>query len=455
MNTTTWRSLRADIDAVRHGRTDAQMLLVSAIERARHTNAELNAVRATFDASTRSVPPARSVGPLCGMPVAVKDTFALPWHAPRDGTPTTAGGPGAGASAVFRRLHAAGARVAMATTMHQLGMGTTGHVCADGPCRNPWNAQRCAGGSSGGSAAVVAAGAVALAIGTDAGGSIRIPASYCGVTGLKPTWGAVPADGCTAAYSSMMSIGPITRDVADCRLAAEVLLGRALPASTMPLRFGLLQGPFVSDLAPDVASAYERVREALPEAATTRDVRLRGSEHIAVATIAAMGYDRLPQMTRRWMQSVFPTLDPTVRGVLRARQDMPATVAAQTTRLRTLLRRELARAFKSVDILVCPTVPGTAPPLDHPRLTLPSGQHPADLAAVRMTGLANLTGIPAISLPCGHDRNGLPIGVMLHAAWGREAQLLDGADCVERLMRRYLVTGSDGRVAATRTEPAQ
>ena len=128
-------------------------------------------------------------GPLHGVPIAVKDMFTLPWRAPRDGAPRNLQGFGPGESAVYRRLRDAGAVIVGVTNMHEFGAGSTGHLSAYGPCATPWDPSRCAGGSSGGSGAAVAARLVAGAVGTDGGGSIRYPAAYCGITGLKLTWG--------------------------------------------------------------------------------------------------------------------------------------------------------------------------------------------------------------------------------------------------------------------------
>ena len=157
-------------------------------------------------------------GPLHGVPIAVKDMFALPWRAPRDGSVRNLTGVGPGESAVYRRLRDAGAVVVGVTNMHEHGAGSTGHISAYGPCGNPWDPARCGGGSSGGSAAAVGARLVAGAVGTDGGGSIRYPAAYCGVTGLKLTWGLMPSDGYTHAYSSMSAPGPCagTRPTRGC-----------------------------------------------------------------------------------------------------------------------------------------------------------------------------------------------------------------------------------------------
>ena len=196
-------------------------------------------------------------GPLHGVPVVVKDMFRLPWYAPRDGAPAEAAPPGE--SAVYRRLRDAGAVIAGIGQCHYWGAGSTGHVSAWGPCGNPWNPAHCAGGSSGGSAAAVGARLVAAAVGTDGGGSVRLPAAYCGVTGMKVTFGAIDVDGYTHGYSDMGAIGPICRDAADARLFGEVLTGRDADArGTAPdCAWAIVRDPWWTNLDPEIE---ERVR---------------------------------------------------------------------------------------------------------------------------------------------------------------------------------------------------
>ncbi len=190
------------------------------------------------------------------MPIAVKDMFTLPWRGPRDGSPLEALPPGE--SGVYRLLRDAGAVVVGVTQMHFWGGGSTGHVSAYGPVGNAWNAEHCGGGSSGGSAAAVGARLVAGAVGTDGGGSMRLPAAYNGITGLKGTFGSTPRDGYTHAHASMGVGGPMCRDAADARLLGSVLFDRALPegvADAAGLRVGLVRSPFWDDVDPEVEAA--------------------------------------------------------------------------------------------------------------------------------------------------------------------------------------------------------
>ena len=205
-------SLREQARAIATGELDATELLEATLSRIGERDSELNSIVDRFASESAQMLNEAPEGPLHGVPVAVKDMFALPWRAPRDGSVRNMTGVRAGESAVYRRLRDAGAVVVGVTNMHEHGAGSTGHISAYGPCGNPWDPARCGGGSSGGSAAAVGARLVAGAVGTDGGGSIRYPAAYCGVTGLKLTWGLVPSDGYTHAYSSMSAPGPLCRD---------------------------------------------------------------------------------------------------------------------------------------------------------------------------------------------------------------------------------------------------
>src|SRR3954470_11553029 len=219
-------------------------------------------------------------GPLKGVPVAVKDQFRIPWRAPQDGTEQPLAPPGE--SGIFRRLRDAGAVVVAVTNMHYLGGGSTGIQSAYGPVGNPWNPAHVGGGSSGGSASSVGARMVAGSVGADGGGSIRLPAAYCGVTGIKPTFGAVPVDGNIHGYLDLDALGPFARDSDDTRMMLEALTGRELPAGDgAGLRVGIPRY-FWEDVDPEVE---QRCRDALSAAGwQAEDVDIEAQEHARIAT---------------------------------------------------------------------------------------------------------------------------------------------------------------------------
>ena len=203
------------------------------------------------------------------------------------------------------------------------------------------------------------------------------------------------------------------------------------------MRIGVPAGPLWDDVQPDVAGACRAAVAALADdGARIVEVALEDAEHVTVAGIVATSVDRLPQLTPRWLAQVFPTLHPLVRGILKSRLALSANTTQRVARYRMLMRRRIADMFRSVDVLAWPTVPATAPPIERPRVELPSGRTSPDVASLRHAALANLTGIPAITFPCGVDGDGLPIGLSLHAGWGREDLLLALARRYENASRR-------------------
>jgi aspartyl-tRNA(Asn)/glutamyl-tRNA(Gln) amidotransferase subunit A len=371
-------------------------------------------------------------GPLHGVPIAVKDMFRLPWRGPRDGSPREVLAPGE--SGVYRLLRDAGAVIVGVTNMHFWGGGSTGHISAYGPVGNAWNPEHCGGGSSGGSAAAVGARLVAGAVGTDGGGSIRLPSAYNGITGLKGTYGSTPRDGYTHGHSTMGVGGPMCRDAADARLLGSVLFGRELLAGEASgLRIGLVRSPFWEDLDPEVEAACRAAIEATGWG--TSEPALPGSEHAEVASVLRLTLEGLPDLS----DDEVADADPLTRGLVKYELLIPADWLIRADRVRSLLRRGIAAAFEDCDLLAWPTVPAPAPRIDSPVVELPSGPVPPDSGNVRQAGIANLTGQPGINVPVGIHSSGLPIGLQLLAPWGREELLLDAAEHVERATGRQWV----------------
>jgi Asp-tRNA(Asn)/Glu-tRNA(Gln) amidotransferase A subunit family amidase len=434
-------SLQEQAGAIASGELDATELLDATLTRMEERNDRINSVVDRFaDESARMLAEAPE-GPLHGVPIAIKDQFALPWRAPRDGAFKTPTGVGAGDSGIFRRLRDAGAVIVGVTQMHEFGLGSTGHISAYGPCANPWDLTRCAGGSSGGSAAAVAARLVAGAIGTDGGGSIRFPSAYCGVTGLKLTWGQIPVDGFTHGYLTLGTAGPICRDAGDARLLAEALLGHGLGGGgRRSFRLGVPRAQLWDDLDPDVESncsaALERLRE---QGVEVEEVSLDGLEHVIIATVLPLSLEGIPRAKPQAAAEVEPHLSVLVRALMKYQLLTPAVALLKAEQIRAQLRRSVAAAFERVDALAWPSLPAPAPPIAEPTVHLPSGDHPADYANVRLGGTANLTGVPAISIPCGSSGDGLPVGLQLLAPWGAEDRLLDLAELHELATERRYV----------------
>lgn len=434
-------SLTEQARSVASGDLDPAELLEATLGRIEDRDGPINSVVARFPEESSRMLRDAPKGALHGVPIAVKDEFSLPWRAPRDGTIKNPYGVEASASGIFRRLRDAGAVVAAVTHMHELGIGSTGHISAYGPCANPWDHSRCAGGSSGGSAAAVAARLFAGAVGADGGGSIRFPAAYCGVTGLKFTWGQIPTDGFLHGFLSLGTAGPMCRDAADARLLGEVLLARPLAErSAKGLRIGLPRFQLWSDLDPDVERACQDAVESLNDAGiAAREVVLDGVEHAAIATVLPLTMEGLPEMKAEVVAEIEPHLSPLVRALGKYQLLTPGAAIVKAERARTQIRRSIHRAFDDVDVMAWPAVPAPAPLIEDPTVQLPSGQFPADYANVRLGGIANLAGAPAISVPCGFSSARLPIGLQLLAPWGEDARLLDLASLLEEATGRRFV----------------
>jgi Asp-tRNA(Asn)/Glu-tRNA(Gln) amidotransferase A subunit family amidase len=436
-------SLREQAAAIASGDADPGELLDAALARIEERNPALNAVVETFPERSHEMLAAAPAGLLRGVPVVIKDEWPLPWRAQRFGAADMLAPAQPGESGPYRALRDAGAVIVGVGNMHELGSSSTGNVSVYGPARNPWNTERCPGGSSSGPAAAVSARLVAGAVGADGVGSIRFPAAYCGLTGLKPTFGRSALEGHhVAPVTETIVSGPLCADAADCRLLASALFGEELSAGeTAGLRIGVVRDAVSEDVAPEVREACDAAVEALREetGGEIREVVLPDLPAAALSAILIINAEMLNGVTPERLNEIDPGLSPINRGFVKYRMLLPAAAVVQAKRVRTLMRRRLAALFEQVDVIAWPTVPAPAPPLEAPLVELPSGTLTADQANVRGAGLANLTGIPAISVPVGLGSEGLPIGLQLQAAWGHDGLLLDAAEALERAnVRRWV-----------------
>jgi Asp-tRNA(Asn)/Glu-tRNA(Gln) amidotransferase A subunit family amidase len=325
--------------------------------------------------------------------------------------------------------------------MHELGSSSTGAISVYGAAHNPWNTELCPGGSSSGPGAAVAGGLVAGAVGADGLGSIRFPAAYCGLTGLKPTFGRSTMDGHHIPHTETIVSGPICHDAADCRLLASVLFGEDLPASEPEaLRIGVVRDPLWNDCAPGVLEACDPALEALLTEVGGEVTEVAVGDVVVnlVAAVSIAQAEEAAQLTPERLNRLNPELSPINRGLLKLRGVLPGTIAARARLVRARIRRLLAELFESVDLLAWPTVPAVAPPLKDPRIELPSGETTADTGNARQATLANLTGIPGISVPVGFSE-GMPVGLQLLGPWGSDTRLLDAAEALERATDRQFV----------------
>ena len=385
----------------------------------------------------------RRRGPLHGVPISLKDLIDL------EGVPTTAGsrvldGHVAAADAtVAARLREAGAIFLGKCNLHEFAFGTTSEDSAFGPVRNPWDSTRGAGGSSGGSAAAVVAGMGFASIGTDTGGSIRIPAAVCGCVGLKPTSGELPCDGIVPLSRTLDHVGPLARTVEDAWLLFHVMAGHPnpsrLPADRAParsLRLGLLK-PYFMDLLE--GAVEERFGIELSRLATAGvAISERGVGHASdIATVYL--HLQLPEASAyhgRILEAHPDLYTPPVRQRLEMGRYVLAEDYARARVGAGVLRREVDAALEGVDALVLPTVPIAAQPIGSATLTLSGQAYPVRALMLRLTQLFDITGHPAISLPCGRAGNALPVGLQLVGRHGQTPQLLTLAATIEDVMGR-------------------
>jgi Asp-tRNA(Asn)/Glu-tRNA(Gln) amidotransferase A subunit family amidase len=434
--------LREQASQIAAGDLDPGELLDACLNRIEERNPDLNAVVATFPEQSRVMLEQAPDGPLRGVPVLIKDEWPLPWRAETVGAASV---PGVhlepGESGPYRALRDAGAVIAGVANMHELGSSSTGNTSVYGPTHNPWDLERCPGGSSSGPGAAVAGGLVSGAVGADGLGSIRFPSAYCGLTGLKPTFSRSAMEGHHIPNTETIVSGPLCRDAADSRLLASVLLGEELPAGEpRPLRVGVVRDPYWTDCTDAVREACETALEALRAAIGGElvEVELSDQELVLPAAVMIAQSEEAGRLTPANLNALSPELGVLNRGVLKLRALVPAALTARAFTARARIRRGLAALFEDVDVLAWPTVPAVAPPLQNPTVELPSGPTSADAANGRQAVLANLTGIPGVSMPVGLD-GGLPIGLQLLGPWGAEAMLLDAAEALERATDREFV----------------
>ena len=475
----TLKDLRDDVQQGRRSAEDICQVSLAAIAAKDATLNAFNTVSAEQALSrARAIDrhPKRTTLPLAGIPVALKDNIST------RGIRTTASSrilehyvPAFDAT-VVERLEAAGAIVIGKTNCDEFAMGSSTENSAFGPCRNPWDTDRIPGGSSGGSAVAVAAGMAPLALGSDTGGSIRQPASLCGVVGLKPTYGRISRYGLLAFASSLDQIGPFARTVEDVALALSAIAGvdgrdatsapepvpdyaAALTGDIQGLRVGVPRTLVGGGMEEEVSTAFAAALAVLAASgATLVDIELpHAASAIPTYYLVATGeassnlarYDgvkygfRAPAASRGpgQMQDALREMYGQTRargfGAEVKRRIMLGTYVlsagyydayyVKAQQVRTLIRRDYERAFERVDVVAMPTSPTAAFRLGE-RVSDPLQMYLGDIFTVS----ANLAGLPAVSVPCGFTANGLPIGLQLTGRPFDEPTILNSAHAYER-----------------------
>jgi aspartyl-tRNA(Asn)/glutamyl-tRNA(Gln) amidotransferase subunit A len=381
-------------------------------------------------AAERELAAGRDRGPLHGVPVAIKDLIDVA------GVPTTfasrADSPRlpAADAALVGRLKEAGAVILGKTNLLEYAYGA---VHRDfGQTNNPWDPGRTSGGSSGGSAAAVAAGFCCAAVGTDTGGSIRIPAAYCGVVGLKPTYGLVDLDGVQALSWSLDHAGPLARSCADAGLLLAAMSGRpcrVAPAPLAGLRLGVMTHPGAERyLQPDVVEAMADITGKLAAGgAALRDVGIAHLEAAADALMAILSPEASVVHQRRIAEQP-EGFGATTRLQIEAGFAMPATAYVRAQQVRRALVERFRVLFAEVDALLSPAVPWVAPAED------PALNDEAGAGEMLYSAVYDLVGLPAASVPCGLSSEGLPMGLQIVGPWQADERVLSTGAAVEALV---------------------
>ncbi len=356
-----------------------------------------------------------------GPVIAVKDVIDVA------GMPTTAASrvlhrmPDEDAECVAR-LRAAGATIAGKLNTHEFAFGATTTSPHFGPALNPWNPEHICGGSSGGSGAAVAAGLVDASLGTDTAGSVRIPAAFCGVTGMRPSWGLVPTRGVVPTAWSLDTVGPLAWSAAECERLLETMAGQSLGNRDAgdDFRVGVLTRLF-EDADPAVATVCESALAELP--GERESVALPLHEELSTITQLVM----LPEAASahlHWLRTKLADYGADVRARLLAGLLLPSTAYITGLRARRWARAEYERALGDYDLLVAPAMPITAPRLD----AIPEDYR---LMLMPYNSPAALFGLPALSVPCGFV-DGLPVALSLIGRRGEDCRPLAAAKAFQQ-----------------------
>jgi aspartyl-tRNA(Asn)/glutamyl-tRNA(Gln) amidotransferase subunit A len=398
-------------------------------------------------AAERELQRAKPKGPLHGIPIAIKDNFYT------RGIRTTAGSKILGefipkeGSDVAARLAGAGAILLGKTNMHEFAYGITSENPHYGPVHNPWALERISGGSSGGSAAAVASGMCFASVGTDTGGSIRVPAALCGIVGLKPTYGLVSVAGTVPLAPAFDHVGPLARKVGDLCVMLEAIAGKFPRGSPRPdhralrknrprrIRIGWPKEFYFERLDPDVRRLVERAAQTLAKALNARvaEVALEGlAESVESATSVIVAEANYYHESQGYFPARAAEYGDDVRGHLEWGAKLRAVDYMRGLQSKREVEALFDAAFEDADVIVAPSSPIPAPRIGETAIRV-TGERETTVRAelLRLTRPTNISGHPSISIPCGFTPAGLPIGLQLIGPkWG-EAKLLAIAQAYE------------------------
>lgn len=412
-------------ERLRAGETTSAALVAASLDAIAARAATLNVfvsvdaagARAAASAADRARAAGVDLGPLHGVPISLKDLIDQAGRVTTAASHVLDDRVATADALVVSRLTAAGAIIIGRTNLHQFALGTTSDDSAYGPVRNPHDAMRVAGGSSGGSAVAVASGMGLASVGTDTGASIRVPAAVCGVVGLKPSFGDVPTDGVIPLSTTLDHVGPITRSVQDAAWMWQAMSGRPftdiVPLPATRLRLGALGGYFTELLDDHVRDAFERAMARLAGAGVSIEPVVLPDTAAIGRTYADIVLSEAAHWHRRYLDTRRDGYQPAVHARISQGLSVPAVDYIEALAATVRYRRDVNAALAHVDALVLPTLPIVAPPVGAAEIAVDAAQPALPVRAVmlRLTQLFNLTGHPAMSLPM--PSSGLPTGLQL------------------------------------------
>jgi len=381
----------------------------------------------------------RDRGALHGVPISIKDLFDIRGTATTAASRVRAGHVASRDAAAIAYLRHAGAVLIGKTNLHEFAFGTTSEESAFGPVRNPLDPARSPGGSSGGSAASVAAGMALATLGTDTGGSIRIPAAACGIVGLKPTLGELSTDGVVPLSTTLDHVGPLTRTVRDAWHMFEALQGREAgrPLTVPPLaglRFAIPRKYFCDLLDDDVRAACDRSMDALTRAGARVDEAVIPHADVTAPVYMHISFAEAAAYHARLLETVPELYTPPVRLRLEMARYVLGEDYVRAMNGRAVLTGEVDAALAGYVAILLPTMPIPAPRIGEHSVGVGGQMLPVRALTLRLTQLFNVTGHPALSLPCGTTRDGLPVGLPLVGARHHTDVLLRTALAVESVL---------------------
>jgi aspartyl-tRNA(Asn)/glutamyl-tRNA(Gln) amidotransferase subunit A len=417
---------------IRAGQLSPREAVESSLDRIERLDGALNAFIAVRGERALAEAEQAPQGPLRGVPVAVKDVIDVAGERTTAASKILADHVAERDAACVERLRRAGAIVIGKLNTHEFAFGASTTSLQFGPAHNPWSLDRICGGSSGGSGAAAAADLVAATLGTDTAGSIRIPACFCGVTGLRPTQDLVPVDGVVPVSWSLDTVGPIARSAEDCALVLSVLTGRPyeLGEGADGLRIGVVERLF-EQADPAVAA---QVRAAVDElgflGGSTEPVEVPMLDDAGTINQLVM----LPEAAEAhlpWLRRRLADYGADVRARLLAGLLLPATAHVTGLRAKRWYSAELDRVFEHVDLLAAPEMPVVAPPIDQDDVELHGQRVPYRLSLIPFNSPWSLPGLPVVSVPAGFV-DGLPVGLALVGRRFEEATMLRAAHSLQQ-----------------------